>query len=57
MNGRPPGRHQRIHEVVTLALFVPFALLYKQPIELDFLWNGRCLLGAVYSTFRGNLPA
>lgn len=55
---RPPRRQQRIHQVVTLAVFVPFAVLYmKQPIKLDFLWAGLCLLGAVYSTFRGNLPA
>ena len=47
-----------LQEVVTLAVFVPFAILYmKQPIKLDFLWAGLCLLGAVYFMFRGNLPA
>ena len=46
-----------VQEVVTLAIFVPFAVLYmKQPIKLDFLWAGLCLLGAVYFTFRGNVP-
>jgi uncharacterized protein (DUF486 family) len=40
-------------EVITLAVFVPFAVLYmKQPITLNFLWAGLCLLGAVYFMFR-----
>ena len=43
-----------LQEVITLAVFVPFAVLYmKQPISLNFLWAGLCLLGAVYFTFRG----
>ena len=47
-----------VQEVVTLSIFVPFAVLYmKQPIKLDFLWAGLCLLGAVYFMFRGHLPA
>jgi uncharacterized protein len=42
-----------LQEVITLAVFVPFALLYmKQPLKLDFLWAGLCLLGAVYFMFR-----
>ncbi|HET8733093.1 MAG TPA: DMT family protein [Anaeromyxobacteraceae bacterium] len=42
-----------LQEVVTLAVFVPFAVLYmRQPVKLDFLWAGLCLLGAVYFTFR-----
>jgi uncharacterized protein len=41
-------------EVVTLAVFVPFALLFMdQPLKLDFLWAGMCLVGAVYFIFRG----
>jgi uncharacterized protein (DUF486 family) len=40
-------------EVITLAVFVPFAVLYMgQPLKLDFLWAGLCLLGAVYFIFR-----
>lgn len=36
-----------------LAVFVPFAMQYMdQPIELDFLWAGLCLPGAVYFIFR-----
>ena len=41
-------------EVITLAVFVPFAVFYmKQPVSLNFLWAGLCLMGAVYFTFRG----
>ena len=43
-----------LQEVITLSVFVPFAVLYmKQPIKLDFLWAGLCLMGAVYFVFRG----
>ena len=42
-----------MQEVITLSVFVPFAILYmKQPIKLDFLWAGFCLMGAVYFIFR-----
>ncbi len=42
-----------LQEVITLAVFVPFAVLYmRQPVRLDFLWAGLCLLGAVYFMFR-----
>jgi uncharacterized protein (DUF486 family) len=42
-----------LQEAITLAVFVPFAVLYmKQPIKLDFLWAGLCLIGAVYFMFR-----
>ena len=41
-------------EVITLALFVPFAVYYMgQPLKLDNLWAGLCLMGAVYFIFRG----
>ncbi|MEO8526040.1 MAG: DMT family protein [Caldimonas sp.] len=40
-------------EVITLCIFVPFALVFmKQPLKLDFLWAGLCLVGAVYFVFR-----
>ena len=43
-----------MQEVITLAIFVPFAVYYmNQPVKLDFLWAGLCLLGAVYFVFRG----
>lgn len=42
-----------IQEVVTLCVFVPFAVLYmKQSINLNFLWAGLCLIGAVFFMFR-----
>jgi uncharacterized protein (DUF486 family) len=42
-----------LQEVITLAVFVPFAVYYmKQPVRLDFLWAACCLLGAVYFAFR-----
>jgi uncharacterized protein len=42
-----------LQEVITLFVFVPFAVLYmKQPLKLDFLWAGLCLMGAVYFMFR-----
>jgi uncharacterized protein (DUF486 family) len=42
-----------LQEVITLTVFVPFAVLYmKQPVRLDFLWAGLCLMGAVYFIFR-----
>jgi uncharacterized protein (DUF486 family) len=43
-----------LQEVITLSVFVPFALFYmRQPLKLDYLWAGCCLLGAVYFMFRG----
>jgi uncharacterized protein (DUF486 family) len=48
------GQLKILQEVITLAVFVPFAVLYmKQPLKLDFLWAGLCLMGAVYFVFRG----
>jgi uncharacterized protein (DUF486 family) len=48
------GQLKILQEVVTLSVFVPFAVLYmRQPLRLDFLWAGLCLLGAVYFMFRG----
>jgi uncharacterized protein (DUF486 family) len=42
-----------LQEIITLTVFVPFAVLYmKQPVKLDFLWAGLCLMGAVYFIFR-----
>jgi uncharacterized protein (DUF486 family) len=40
-------------EVITLAIFIPFAVFYmQQPLKLDYLWAGLCLVGAVYFIFR-----
>ncbi len=43
-----------LQEVITLSIFVPFSILYmKQPLKLDFVWAGACMIGAVYFMFRG----
>jgi uncharacterized protein (DUF486 family) len=43
-----------LQEVITLAVFVPFAVVYmREPIKLDYLWAVLCLVGAVYFVFRG----
>ena len=42
-----------MQEVITLSVFAPFAVIYmKEPLKLDYLWAGLCLLGAVYFMFR-----
>lgn len=47
------GQLKVIQEVITLSVFVPFAFLYmKEPLKLDYLWAGCCLVGAVYFMFR-----
>ena len=47
------GQLKILQEVITLAVFVPFAMFYmNQPLKLDFLWAGLCLMGAVYFLFR-----
>lgn len=47
------GQLKIMQEVITLTVFVPFALLFmKEPFRMDFLWAGLCLLGAVFFIFR-----
>jgi uncharacterized protein len=47
------GQLKIMQEVITLAIFVPFAVLYMgQPLKLDYLWAGLCLSGAAYFIFR-----
>jgi uncharacterized protein (DUF486 family) len=47
------GQLKVLQEVVTLTVFVPFAVLYmQQPLKLDYLWAALCLVGAVYFLFR-----
>ena len=42
-----------IQEVITLSVFIPFAIFYmRQPVSLNFLWAGLCMVGAVYFVFR-----
>jgi uncharacterized protein (DUF486 family) len=48
------GQLKIMQEVITLAVFVPFALLYlREPLKLDYLWAALCMVGAVYFMFRG----
>jgi uncharacterized protein (DUF486 family) len=45
-----------LQEVITLTVFVPFALFYlKEPLKMDYLWAALCILGAVYFIFRSRL--
>lgn len=47
------GQLKILQEVITLSVFVPFAFFYmKEPLKLDYLWAGLCILGAVYFIFR-----
>lgn len=47
------GQLKILQEVITLAVFVPFAVLYlKEKLTWDYLWAGLCLMGAVFFVFR-----
>ena len=53
-NGISLGQLKILQEIITLSVFVPFAMLYMhQPFKLDYVWAGLCLLGAAYFIFRG----
>jgi uncharacterized protein (DUF486 family) len=42
-----------LQEIITLSVFVPFAILYMhQPLKLNYLWAGLCLVGAAYFIFK-----
>ena len=42
-----------MQEVITLSVFVPFAMIYmNEPFKTDYIWAGLCLVGAVYFIFR-----
>ncbi len=42
-----------LQEVIALSVFMPFAVYYMhQPLKLDYLWAGCCLMGAVFFIFR-----
>ena len=44
-----------LQEVITLLVFLPFAILYMhQQIRLNYLWAGLCLVGSVYFMFRSS---
>lgn len=49
-----PAQWKIPQEVITLAVFVPFAVRdMPQPLKLDYLWAAPCLLGAIDFIFRG----
>ena len=50
------GQLKILQEIITLAVFVPFAYFYlKEPLKLDYLWAALCILGAVFFIFRESL--
>ncbi len=50
------GQLKILQEVITLSVFVPFAVFYlKEPLKLDYVWAGFCILGAVFFIFRSKL--
>ena len=52
------GQLKVLQEVITLGVFVPFAVFYmRQPLKWDYLWAALCIVGAVYFMFRGGMPA
>ena len=47
------GQLNIMQEVITLTVFVPFAVFYlNEPLKLDYLWAALCMVGAVYFIFR-----
>ncbi len=52
------GQLKIMQEVITLLVFVPFAIFYmKEKLTLDYFWAGLCLMGAVFFIFRAKLMA
>jgi uncharacterized protein (DUF486 family) len=50
------GQLKILQEVITLAVFVPFSVLYmKEELRMDYFWAGLCLLGAIFFIFRAKL--
>ena len=48
------GQPKVVHGVITLLVFVPFAVLFlEEPLRLEYLWAALCLVGAVYFIVRG----
>lgn len=47
------GQLKILQEIITLAVFVPFAAIYmNEPVRLNYLWAALCMCGAVYFMFR-----
>ena len=42
-----------MQEIITMSVFALFLTVYmKEPMKMDFLWAGLCLVGAAYFMFR-----
>lgn len=51
------GQLKILQEVITLSIFVPFAVYYmREPLKLDYLWAALCILGAAFFIFKEKLP-
>ena len=49
------GQLKIMQEIITLAVFLPFAVYYlKEPLKLDYLWAALCMVGAAYFIFRNS---
>ncbi len=47
------GQLKILQEMITLAIFVPFAVLYmKEGLKLDYLYAALCIAAAAYFIFR-----
>ena len=52
------GQLKILQEIITLSVFVPFALFYmREKLTLNYLWAGICLAGAAFFLFRDKLAA
>ncbi|XZE55870.1 DMT family protein [Planctomycetaceae bacterium SH139] len=50
------GQLKILQEVITLSVFVLFAVFYmQQPLKLDYLWAAFCIMGAAYFVFRSSV--
>jgi uncharacterized protein len=50
------GQLKILQEIITLSIFVPFAVFYlKEPLKLDYLWAALCILAAAFFIFRGRM--
>ena len=49
------GQLKIMQEIITLAVFLPFAVYYlEEPLKLDYLWAALCMVGAAYFIFRNS---
>lgn len=51
--GLQVGQLKIMQEVITLAVFMPFSVfVLNEPLKMDYVWAGLCMVGAVYFIFR-----